>query len=632
MPVKLLGITPSVAYNLILPAVFSMAALGAFCLGWNLIFAVRPTVHGELGGHRARGWLAGIFAALALMVLGNLGTVRMVWQGWQRMAAGEEIVAAAGFFQKIFLAVAGFGEWVAGAKFHYYPGDWYWIPSRAIMPAQAGEITEFPFFSFLYADPHAHMIALPLTLLALAWALSVVLCAGRWGNHWTRAAWGVAFGALVVAALRPTNAWDQPTYLIMTGLALTYGLLRKVKPSDELVQRLLRTGLHLAAFVGLSVLFFFPFNAEFRAGYNEIKPWLGNHTNLSSYLVHWGLFLFIIAAWLFHEAVDWMASTPVSMLNRLRPYQSWITGGVLLLVGLLGFLIFRGVVIAWLAVPLGVACAVLLFRPGQPEAKRVVLFMVGSGLALTLAVEVIALQGDRMNTVFKFYFQAWTMLALSAAAALVWLLPTLRAWPVGWRRAWNAGLILLVMGVALNPIIAARAKLFDRMEASAPTGLDGMRYMAYTRMYDGPPGGNGAEMDLSEDYHAIRWMQHNVQGSPVIVEAHTQEYRHWGNRFTIYTGLPGIIGWQNHQRQQRALTPGEWISERINQVAQFYQSTDRAEVEEFLQRYDVEYVIVGQLEQIYYPGDGLEKFAALEGDLWEKVYADGATSIYQVID
>jgi len=170
------------------------------------------------------------------------------------------------------------------------------------------------------------------------------------------------------------------------------------------------------------------------------------------------------------------------------------------------------------------------------------------------------------------------------------------------------------------------------MESSAPKGLDGMQYMAYTRMYDGPPGGNGAEMDLSEDYRAIRWMQHNVQGSPVIVEAHTQEYRHWGNRFTIYTGLPGIIGWQNHQRQQRALTPGEWITDRINQVAYFYQTSDREDAVEFLQRYDVEYVIVGQLEQIYYPGEGLEKFASLEGDLWEKVYENGSTTIYQVIN
>ena len=61
-------------------------------------------------------------------------------------------------------------------------------------------------------------------------------------------------------------------------------------------------------------------------------------------------------------------------------------------------------------------------------------------------------------------------------------------------------------------------------------------------------------MNLVQDYKAIRWMQDNVQGSPVIVEANCPEYR-WCMRFTIYTGLPGVVGWNWHERQQRTLTP-----------------------------------------------------------------------------
>ena len=68
-----------------------------------------------------------------------------------------------------------------------------------------------------------------------------------------------------------------------------------------------------------------------------------------------------------------------------------------------------------------------------------------------------------------------------------------------------------------------------------------MTYMNYATYYD-----MGVVMDLSEDYRAIQWMQDNVIGSPVILEGQAYEYR-WGNRFTIYTGLPGVVGWNWHK-------------------------------------------------------------------------------------
>jgi len=40
--------------------------------------------------------------------------------------------------------------------------------------------------------------------------------------------------------------------------------------------------------------------------------------------------------------------------------------------------------------------------------------------------------------------------------------------------------------------------------------------------------------------------------------------------------------------------------------------------------------VVGQLEQIYYPGPGLDKFSTLTGDLWDMVYQEGDTAIYRV--
>jgi uncharacterized membrane protein len=164
------------------------------------------------------------------------------------------------------------------------------------------------------------------------------------------------------------------------------------------------------------------------------------------------------------------------------------------------------------------------------------------------------------------------------------------------------------------------------MAPDAPNTLDGMAYMQNATFYD-----LGYEMQLVEDYNAVVWMQENIQGSPVILEGQAYEYR-WGNRFTIYTGLPGVVGWNWHQRQQRAILMNNIVQERVDSVNLFYNTEDISYVIDFLEEYDVSYIVVGQLERVFYPGVGLEKFTALEGQLWEEVYHQGSTTIYEVFE
>jgi uncharacterized membrane protein len=140
---------------------------------------------------------------------------------------------------------------------------------------------------------------------------------------------------------------------------------------------------------------------------------------------------------------------------------------------------------------------------------------------------------------------------------------------------------------------------------------------------------------LAEDYRAIRWMQDNVQGSPVIVEANCSEYR-WCTRFTIYTGLPGVVGWNWHQRQQRPLISNV-IFDRVAEIGSFYTTTDVEAARAFLEKYRVEYIVVGQLERNIYPvlegvPDGLVKFEQFDGNYWKAVYRDGKTAIYKVVE
>ncbi len=642
VPTKWLGIVPSIAYNFILPSFFALVALGAFSVGYNLVaWANRQRVRSKpenpyyLDGHP---WLGGWAAAIGVLILGNLGTVRMIWHGLQRLVAPNGQIEGVSFFQQMAWAVGGMARLLAGAHLPYAPGDWYWIPSR-VYPGEP--ITEFPFFTFLYADPHAHLFALPLTLLALGWALAILFAAWRWVHSddvpWPVRTAAVFFqGGLIIGALRPTNTWDLPTYLGLGLLALGYSGWQSAELPEgwcpyfpARLRRWMAVGLAAVSLIGLSFLLYLPFSQWYGQAYAALDLWRGARSPFWSYLTHWGVFLFVLIFWYAWETYIWMATTPLSALRRVFPYRYTLFIGGAIYFGVMIFLTRGlGVEIAWLVLILLLWAGLLLLRPHQDDSRRAVLVMSMAALALTLAVELVVLRGDigRMNTVFKFYLQAWVLLGLSAAAALTWLWPAARRfWKPGWQSVWRTGVTLLVGGALLFPLLGGLDKIRDRMTPTAPHTLDGMAYMSFSTYWEGEH-----TLDLSQDYRAIRWLQENVEGSPVIVEANVPEYR-WGNRFTIYTGLPGVVGWNWHQRQQRALLPDTWVTERVVAIASFYNTTDLQEAERFLEQYHVSYIIVGQLEKAVYQPEGLAKFEAQEGRLWRRVYRDADTAIYRVI-
>jgi YYY domain-containing protein len=642
VPIKLLGITPSVAYNIVLPIWYSLLVLSAFSIGWNLYTGIprsRALRAGEPRRKRLLGWAfaAAVMTVLGVAVLGNLGTVRMILVGFQRIASGGAPVDTAGLAQKIAWTVQGFVQRLQGVPMPFYPGDWYWNPSRVI-PGDV--ITEFPFFSFIYADLHAHLLAFPITLFALSWSLSVVLNKARWGEpdgrfKWLGTVMGFLLGGLVIGALRPTNTWDFYTYTVFASIALFYSLLRHYRPrlkldfkNSELVERLVAAVLGVLLLVGLSILLYQPFAHWYGQGYNTIRIWEGDRTPLGSYLTHWGLFLFVIVSWMAWETYHWMKTTPQSALERLAPYKIWFTAAAIVVGIVLVACLASGITIALVALPIAVWSVVLMFRPGRSEGRRFVLFLIGTATFLTLVVEIIYLPGDigRMNTVFKFYLQAWIMFAVAAGVCLSWAIQSLRYWRRGLSLAWQVVCITLVFSTALFPILGTTDKISDRMATDAPHTLDGMAYMPYaTYNYA------GQEMLLEEDYHAIQWLQDNAQGSPVIVEGQAYEYL-WGSRYTIYTGLPGVVGWNWHQRQQRAILQSNIVQERVDAVGTFYFTEDREVAEDFLEEYDVQYIIYGQLERIFFPGEGLYKFEKYNGVLWQEVYRYGSTVIYEVMD
>ena len=635
-PVKLLGIVPSIAYNFILPTWFALIAVGAFAVGWNALSKDGDSVF-EL---QPSALLAGLSAAVMSVLIGNLGTIQMIFQALQRMAAPGGVITDATFIQHWSWAIQGFFMSFGAATLPIGRGEWYWNPSRVIPPGPGNEITEFPLFTFLYSDLHAHMLVIPLAMFVVAWALSFVKSRARLA----REEWLISFfiGALILGAIYPTNLSDFYTYLLMALIAIAFtfifranmDLIRGLGGLSDATKRLGLMALSVIALTGLSFVLYQPYRSAYSQSYGALDPWPGPYTPFSSYLTHWGLFLFIVLFWMAWETREWMENTPMSSLANLRPFAVLIEIGLAALFVVLVYFAYKGIWIGWLALPMAAWAGILLLRPNLPDEKRLVLFLIGTALMITVVVELRAVRGDigRMNTVFKFYMQAWIMYSVSAAAALGWMISDLSRWAAKWRNTLQAGLAFLFFGVFLFTVSASSDKIADRMALDAPHTLDSFTYMKYAKYFDA-----GQNLLLKDDYDAIRWMQDNVQGSPVIVEAAPagRQYE-WHSRYTIYTGLPGVVGWQWHQQQQRVLFSNQIIQRGI-EVDSFYNTFDKEAVQKFLAKYDVRYIIVGQLEWAKYsafePGspNGLLKFEEWKNDLWKEVYRNNNVVIYEVI-
>ncbi|MFI5268648.1 MAG: DUF2298 domain-containing protein, partial [Chloroflexota bacterium] len=382
--IKLLGIVPAVGYNLAVALLPAFSAIGAFTVVASLL-AWRRAPARQVGAF-------GLLAVVLTTIMGNLGDLPLLVQRLQH--APIRI------------------EW------------WYWNATREIPEV----INELPFFTFLYGDLHAHAIALPYTLLAIGTATAIVLARTRF----ERLA-GLGLLALVIGALKPTNTWDFPTYLVLAAAFLV------IADWPRWQWALVKTA---GVFV-VATMLYLPYSQHFATLYSSIEPWRGKRTQLEPYLIIHGIFLFVIVCYLLHEVFGSRSRSAAGRLARLLvrrrsrlftavrraafapktpgrrlglAYMADALGGFAVLLALLAAL--RMWLPLLLVGLLGLA-ALALFSP-VPAHKRLTYVLIGLGLGLSLGTEFVVLQGDvgRMNTVFKLDLQVWVLWALACALAL----------------------------------------------------------------------------------------------------------------------------------------------------------------------------------------------------------------------
>ncbi len=648
--VRATGIDPAIAFNLAVPLFFALTAGAAYSIVYNLASGSRTNrVASAVRSPEGPG--AGSASTMAGDAAAPSRLVRLALSPAAAGLAGAAFVVVLGNLDGAVQLVGGI--WDAFVRNVPFAGFDFWRSTRVMPPDPPGhEITEFPFFTFLFGDLHAHLMALPFTLLAIGLSLAVVM-SGRAGDQessfprrrdsrwWAGVSdrWGpaeigrLALLGLAVGSLRAINTWDVPVYLLLAAAAVL--LAAYFRNGGLSLQVLLESAAKTALVAAVGFLAFLPYHASTETFFTSVEA-TTNQTVLWQFLLIHGLFVFIVASHLLLDTrTHWLPSLRMLWSRSEGSRARLVPLGIALLLAVYLALSFAtGVTgstipFALLLLVLAAASGLKHMSSGATDARELTFatLLVLAALGVVIGLDIFRVEGDidRMNSVFKLYLQVWVLLAI-AAAYLGWRIlrsgVVSRAMPGLWPAAWGWALALLVFAAAVYPVLGTQARLRTRFDV-LPLTLDGMAYMR-TAVYNDRNG----QIDLSADYDAIRWLQDNVEGSPVILEGLTPNYR-WGGRISVYTGLPTIVGWRWHQEQQR--WGYRWaIAERARDVDHIYSTTDADGAVELLREYDVEYVYVGQLERLYYPETGLAKFDEAMSPALEQVYSTDQVSIYRL--
>ncbi len=630
------GIPSSMAFNLAIATLFALGTTGAYGVAYNLIrdskFKI-PTLSAMA---------LSFFAPIFLTVVGNLESV-------------FEILHNRGILPDDFwqwLDIKGLAQ--ATVNGTWIPTDnwWWWRASRVVHDVIGGNsvevIDEFPQFSFLLGDLHPHVLALPFVLLALAVALNLLNAKSQIPNLKSQQTllgiWNLEFGIypLVLGGLFFLNSWDILPYGFILVAAFA---IARYRAESEWNTNVTRDVIFFAATLGIaSILMYLPFFVSFQSQAGGILPTLFVKTRLHQYLIMFGLFVFLLGAWIiqltreqtemnlrawFRRAAPFLAAailfplvvaglaltilalTP-ALQDQARAAMPNASGNLLTLV--LGAYFRPWIDDPWLFILLALFLAsivVLISLRIDDASVTFALLLALTGFLLTFGVEFVYLRdqfGSRMNTVFKFYFQAWTLFAIAGTYAMVYLLQSLRGLARG---AWIVALTILLGASLIYPALAIpdRANGFRN-----PPTLDGIAWIRATN---------------PDDHAAIEWLNANAPRGATILEAPGDEYS-YGNRISMATGLPTVLGWAGHESQWRGnsklyFDPSNGI-DRAGDIQRIYQTLDTKDLLTLLDKYAIKFVVVGQSEKVKYglAKAQIDKFAKV----LQLVFENGNVRIY----
>ena len=546
---KLSGTQVELTYNLMRTFVAGFA----FALPFSLVHQMTT----DLQGRKVIGWkkqlptFAGFLAGLAVSIAGNMHYV-----------VYAQILP---LIQKLK------GEEVSG---YWFPDATRYIGFNPDVPDKT--IHEFPCYSFVLGDLHAHVVNIMFVLLLLgllyAWMKKVqntTLSVEKLGHRefWMRQLLmpQILAAAMLLGMFHWTNYWDFVIYYVVTGGTLLFMNIICLK--GDIRQILAVTIAQAIEIFAIATVIILPFTLQFTTMVQGVRL-AQNHSLPHQLLVLWGLPTILTLVFVISLIIEKLKKLEHKSLYRLMKAVR------------------------------------------TPDLFAVIMGLCAIGLVaipeLVYVRDIYENGNARANTMFKLTYQAYIMFGMTMAYVIFRLLFI------------NCKKILKAVGVIGLVLLLWTCGYFGRSVDSwfgqvlDPSQYKGLNATAFL------------ETDFVEDAGAIRWLKENIQDSPVVLEANGDSYSNY-ERVSAMTGLPTVMGWYVHEWLWRNDVAD--LNEKSAEIESIYTSTDTQRVQELIKKYDISYIFVGSCEREKY-GENLNN-AGLES-LGEIVYQDPNYETYIV--
>ena len=523
---KLSGISVDYGYNLMLMTIAGLSCALVFSLVRNCFAQL---TFEKIKNVRPFAVIAGIVSVLAVVFAGNghyiiYGLLRP----WLQKFTGAEVTS------------------------YWFPNSTRYIGYEPDVPDKT--IHEYPSYSFILGDLHAHVINIIFVLTVLgilfAWLLyRRDLIKNNKGYNLVQEVLSphILMIGFFIGLFHTTNFWDYPIYFVVSGAVILFSNIALCNFDKYSIGMTAIQGVLVFALATICCL---PFTLSFNQISTGIKL-VTMRTPLYQLAVLWAIPMFTVVLYVVNMIYRNAKTGEYKKTANVNPVAKFL---------------------------------------GTMKSADLFMFIVAlCAIGLTFMPEVIYVkdiyEGDysRANTMFKLTFQAYIMYGIVLGYAIVKMLIQGKNFV---RRlcVLVSVLFVLTLGYFGN---ASKAWFGDYMNPETYKSLDATSFM---------------ETECYADYEATNWLNENVEGTPVVLEANGDSYTYY-ERVSVITGLPTVFGWRTHEWLWQSVD-GEFpevVNIREEAVKNFYTTTDVNVAKEFIETYDVSYIYIGKCEYEKFP-------------------------------